>query len=106
MSEVAQDYSGMAHICYSRKSLTFCCSTILFLISDFDTFVCLDDDEGGLSNTTTHILSGASRDNTSSSPHPPISSSQDWLSVKRRSHSFTSGSFTVNNLNDVPIHDL
>ncbi|XP_026211055.1 uncharacterized protein LOC113158924 isoform X3 [Anabas testudineus] len=52
---------------------------------------CCDDDEGSLNQTTTHRLSGASRDNTS--PHSPTSGSQDWLSVKRRSHSFTSATY-------------
>lgn len=37
----------------------------------------------------THRLSGTT--NTSSSPDFPVSSSQQWLTNKRRSHSFTSG---------------
>ncbi|XP_059215398.1 uncharacterized protein LOC131993482 [Centropristis striata] len=51
------------------------------------------DDEDSLKQTVTHCLPGASRDNTSSSPHSPVSSGQDWLSNKRRSHSFTSATF-------------
>nr|XP_033469138.1 spectrin beta chain, non-erythrocytic 5 isoform X5 [Epinephelus lanceolatus] len=54
---------------------------------------CCDDDEDSLKQTVTHRLSGASRDNTSPSPHSPVSSGQDWLSTKRRSHSFTSATF-------------
>ncbi|XP_041803637.1 uncharacterized protein LOC121613964 isoform X2 [Chelmon rostratus] len=54
---------------------------------------CCDDDEGSLKQTVTHRLSGPSRDNTSSSPLSPVSSSHDWLSNKRRSHSFTSATF-------------
>lgn len=77
----------------------------MFLISGFNIFVCLDDDEGNLKQTATHRPSEASRDNTSFSPHSPISSSQDLLSIKRRSHSFTSGSFAVINLNDLSKHD-
>lgn len=46
----------------------------------------------------TQRLSEAS--NTSPSPHSPVSSGHDWLSNKRRSHSFTSGFFAVINLND------
>ncbi|XP_031727403.1 uncharacterized protein mymx isoform X1 [Anarrhichthys ocellatus] len=53
----------------------------------------VDDDEDSLKQTVTHRLSGASRDNTSSSPYSPISSSEDWLGHKRRSHSFTSATF-------------
>ncbi|XP_038593334.1 uncharacterized protein LOC119917207 isoform X3 [Micropterus salmoides] len=53
-----------------------------------------DDDLGSFKQTMTHRLSGASRDNTSPPPpHSPVSSSQDWLSNKRRSHSFTSATF-------------
>ncbi|XP_068581389.1 uncharacterized protein [Cebidichthys violaceus] len=52
-----------------------------------------DDDEDSLKQTVTHRLSGASRDNTSSSPYSPISSGEDWLGNKRRSHSFTSATF-------------
>ncbi|XP_031139979.1 uncharacterized protein LOC116039359 isoform X2 [Sander lucioperca] len=54
---------------------------------------CCDDEEDSLKQTMTYRLSGASRDNTSSSPRSPVSSSQDWLSNKRRSHSFTSATF-------------
>ncbi|XP_044070790.1 uncharacterized protein LOC122884657 isoform X3 [Siniperca chuatsi] len=54
---------------------------------------CCDDDEGSFKQTMTHRLSGASRDNTSSPPHSPVSSGQDWLSNKHRSHSFTSATF-------------
>ncbi|XP_042358037.1 uncharacterized protein LOC121954542 isoform X2 [Plectropomus leopardus] len=54
---------------------------------------CCDEDEDSLKQTVTHRLSGASRVNTSPSPHSPVSSSQDWLSNKRRSHSFTSATF-------------
>ncbi|XP_070772541.1 uncharacterized protein [Enoplosus armatus] len=54
---------------------------------------CCDDDEGSFKQAMTHRLSGASRDNPSSPPHSPVSSSQDWLSIKRRSHSFTSATF-------------
>ncbi|XP_054456577.1 uncharacterized protein LOC129092599 [Anoplopoma fimbria] len=55
-----------------------------------------DDDEDSLKQTLTHRLSGSSRDNTSSStssPLSPVSSCEDWLSNKRRSHSFTSATF-------------
>ncbi|XP_051271507.1 uncharacterized protein LOC127372124 isoform X2 [Dicentrarchus labrax] len=52
-----------------------------------------DDDEGSLKKTMTHRLSGASSINTSSSPHSSVSSGHDWLSNKRRSHSFTSATF-------------
>ncbi|XP_049927094.1 spectrin beta chain, non-erythrocytic 5 isoform X4 [Epinephelus moara] len=54
---------------------------------------CCDDDEDSLKQTVTHRLSGACRNNTSPSPHSPVSSGQDWLSTKRRSHSFTSATF-------------
>ncbi|XP_070697709.1 spectrin beta chain, non-erythrocytic 1 [Pempheris klunzingeri] len=54
---------------------------------------CCDDDDGSLRQTVTHRLSGASSDNTSSPLHSPVSSGQDWLSNKRRSHSFTSSTF-------------
>lgn len=54
---------------------------------------CSDDDKGSLKQTVTHRLSGASTDNTSSSPLSPVSSGHDWLSNKRRSHSFTSATF-------------
>uniref|UniRef100_A0A3B4ZME8 Spectrin beta chain, non-erythrocytic 2-like n=1 Tax=Stegastes partitus TaxID=144197 RepID=A0A3B4ZME8_9TELE len=46
-----------------------------------------DDDEGRLQQTVTHRLSGGFRDNS------PVSSGQDWLSSKRRSHSFTSATY-------------
>ncbi|XP_054874517.1 spectrin beta chain, non-erythrocytic 2 isoform X6 [Amphiprion ocellaris] len=46
-----------------------------------------DDDEGSLQQTVTHRLSGGFRDNS------PVSSGQDWLSSKRRSHSFTSATY-------------
>ncbi|XP_034408319.1 uncharacterized protein LOC117744242 isoform X3 [Cyclopterus lumpus] len=54
-----------------------------------------NDDEDSLKQTVTHRLSqsGASRDTSSSSPHSPVSSGDDWLSSKRRSHSFTSATF-------------
>ncbi|XP_050932499.1 spectrin beta chain, non-erythrocytic 5 isoform X6 [Lates calcarifer] len=51
---------------------------------------CDDDDEGRVKQTVTHRLSGASSDN---SPHSPVFSGQDWLSNKRRSHSFTSAAY-------------
>ncbi|KAG7999958.1 Spectrin beta chain [Nibea albiflora] len=54
---------------------------------------CCDDVEVSLKQTVTHRLSGASRDNMSSSPHSPVSSDHDWFSNKRRSHSFTSATF-------------
>lgn len=54
---------------------------------------CDDDDDGSLMQTVTHRLSARSRDNSSSSPLSPVSSSQDWLSNKRRSHSFTSATY-------------
>ncbi|XP_044229017.1 spectrin beta chain, non-erythrocytic 1 isoform X5 [Thunnus albacares] len=54
---------------------------------------CDDDDDGSLMQTVTHRLSAGSRDNSSSSPLSPVSSSQDWLSNKRRSHSFTSATY-------------
>ncbi|KAF1375939.1 hypothetical protein PFLUV_G00225400 [Perca fluviatilis] len=54
---------------------------------------CCDGEEDSLKQTMTYRLSGASRDNTSSSPRSPVSSGQDWLSNKRRSHSFTSATF-------------
>uniref|UniRef100_A0A3Q1G9E3 Uncharacterized LOC110949300 n=1 Tax=Acanthochromis polyacanthus TaxID=80966 RepID=A0A3Q1G9E3_9TELE len=46
-----------------------------------------DDDEGSLQQTVTHRLSGGFRDNS------PVSSGQDWLSSKHRSHSFTSATY-------------
>ncbi|XP_074531898.1 uncharacterized protein mymx isoform X2 [Halichoeres trimaculatus] len=52
-----------------------------------------DDDEGSLKQTMTHRLSGTSRENTSVSPLSSLCSDQDWLSNKRRSHSFTSATF-------------
>ncbi|GLD56143.1 uncharacterized protein AKAME5_000853000 [Lates japonicus] len=54
---------------------------------------CDDDDEGSVKQTVTHRLSGASSDNSPSSPHSPVFSGQDWLSNKRRSHSFTSAAY-------------
>ncbi|XP_034096924.1 spectrin beta chain, non-erythrocytic 1 isoform X8 [Gymnodraco acuticeps] len=54
---------------------------------------CDDDQEDTLKQSLTHRLSGASRDNTSSSPLSPVSGGEDWLSNKRRSHSFTSATF-------------
>ncbi|XP_039995004.1 uncharacterized protein LOC120796340 isoform X3 [Xiphias gladius] len=54
---------------------------------------CCDDDEGSVKQTMTHRLSGASSNNTPSSPHSPIFSGQEWLSNKRRSHSFTSATY-------------
>ncbi|XP_076599688.1 uncharacterized protein mymx isoform X3 [Chaetodon auriga] len=54
---------------------------------------CSDDDKGSLKQTVTHRLSGASTDNTSSSPLSTVSSGHDWLGNKRRSHSFTSATF-------------
>ncbi|XP_029926849.1 uncharacterized protein mymx isoform X2 [Myripristis murdjan] len=54
---------------------------------------CCDDDFGSLRQTVTQRLSGGSRNNTSLSPHSPVSSGQDWLSNKRRSHSFTSATY-------------
>uniref|UniRef100_A0A665WM16 PH domain-containing protein n=1 Tax=Echeneis naucrates TaxID=173247 RepID=A0A665WM16_ECHNA len=52
-----------------------------------------DGDDGSVEQTVTHRLSGASCDNTPTSPHSPVFSSQDWLSNKRRSHSFTSATY-------------
>ncbi|CAK6951789.1 uncharacterized protein LOC122997103 isoform X4 [Scomber scombrus] len=52
-----------------------------------------DDDGSSMMQTVTHRLSGGSRDNSSSSPLSPVSSGQDWLSNKRRSHSFTSATY-------------
>ncbi|XP_043992149.1 uncharacterized protein LOC122842399 isoform X4 [Gambusia affinis] len=50
-----------------------------------------DDDECSLTHTVTHRLSV---DNTSpSSSHSPATSSQNWLSSKHRSHSFTSATY-------------
>ncbi|XP_029962770.1 uncharacterized protein mymx isoform X3 [Salarias fasciatus] len=57
--------------------------------SDADTCA-LDRDEGSLKETVTHRLSGGFRGNTSPSP---VSCGQDWLSSKRRSHSFTSATY-------------
>ncbi|XP_010787794.1 uncharacterized protein mymx isoform X6 [Notothenia coriiceps] len=54
---------------------------------------CDDDEEDTLKQSLTHRLSGASRDNTASSPLSPVSGGEDWLSNKRRSHSFTSATF-------------
>ncbi|XP_024916830.1 uncharacterized protein mymx isoform X4 [Cynoglossus semilaevis] len=59
---------------------------------------CCGDDEVSTKLTVNHRLSAASTDSTSSSsmsspPHPPSSIGQDWLSNKRRSHSFTSATY-------------
>ncbi|KAM8738079.1 uncharacterized protein mymx isoform 4-T4 [Acanthopagrus schlegelii] len=54
---------------------------------------CCDDDEDDSKQLVTHRLSAASRADTSSSPHSSVSSGDDWLSNKRRSHSFTSATF-------------
>ncbi|XP_041865988.1 spectrin beta chain, non-erythrocytic 1 isoform X3 [Melanotaenia boesemani] len=54
---------------------------------------CCDDDEASLKQTVTHTLPERFKDNTPSSPHPPVFSSQDWLSSKHRSHSFTSATY-------------
>ncbi|KAM4729419.1 uncharacterized protein FYW61_009998 isoform 2-T2 [Anableps anableps] len=60
--------------------------------SSLDPGCCGDnDDECSLVQTVTHRLSV---DNTSpSSSHSPASSSQNWLSSKHRSHSFTSATY-------------
>ncbi|KAM4591138.1 uncharacterized protein mymx isoform 2-T2 [Odontesthes bonariensis] len=50
---------------------------------------CCDDDGGSLMQTVTHRF----RENTPSSPRPPVSSGQEWLSNKHRSHSFTSATY-------------
>ena len=53
----------------------------------------------------THRLSAASSGLTSSSPHSPVFSGQDWLSNKRRSHSFTSGFHLLTSMIcDVPVN--
>ncbi|XP_067381665.1 uncharacterized protein [Channa argus] len=52
-----------------------------------------NDDGGSLKWTMAHRLCEAPKDNTASSPHSPTSSSQDWLSNQRRSHSFTSATY-------------
>ncbi|XP_037322097.2 uncharacterized protein LOC119214430 isoform X1 [Pungitius pungitius] len=52
-----------------------------------------DDDDEEDSLTVTHRLSGASSDATSYSSSSPVSSSEDRLGHKRRSHSFTSATF-------------
>ncbi|XP_030604636.1 uncharacterized protein mymx isoform X3 [Archocentrus centrarchus] len=54
---------------------------------------CRDVDKSSLKQMMTHRLSGGFRDNTASSPHSPLSSTQDWLNSKRRSHSFTSSTY-------------
>lgn len=78
-----------------------------FCLYDFGFCLSIDDDDdGSLMQTVTHRLSAGSRDNSSSSPLSPVSSSQDWLSNKRRSHSFTSGLYIVINLNDLKIHNV
>lgn len=62
------------------------------LISSSDAGCC-DVDKGSLKQMMTHGLSGVFKDNASSSPHSPLCSGQDWLSSKRRSHSFTSSTY-------------
>ncbi|XP_005742477.1 uncharacterized protein mymx isoform X4 [Pundamilia nyererei] len=62
------------------------------LISSSDAGCC-DVDKGSLKQMMTHRLSGGFKDNASSSPHSPLCSGQDWLSSKRRSHSFTSSTY-------------
>ncbi|XP_068183911.1 spectrin beta chain, non-erythrocytic 1 isoform X2 [Antennarius striatus] len=62
-------------------------------VSSSDGGFCDDDGEGRLNQTMTNRLSGAYRDNASPSPHPHVSSSQEELSNKHRSHSFTSATF-------------
>ncbi|KAF0027284.1 hypothetical protein F2P81_020025 [Scophthalmus maximus] len=52
-----------------------------------------DDDEGSAKQTMIHRLSGASSDNTSPPPHSSLFGGQEWLSNKRRSHSFTSATY-------------
>ncbi|XP_047207106.1 uncharacterized protein LOC124858867 isoform X3 [Girardinichthys multiradiatus] len=60
-------------------------------ISSLDPGCCDDDDECSLSHTVTHRLSA---DNTSPSSFiSPAFSSQNWLSSKHRSHSFTSATY-------------
>ncbi|XP_047459002.1 uncharacterized protein LOC125018769 isoform X3 [Mugil cephalus] len=59
-------------------------------ISSSDAARCDDDCS---KQAMTHRLSGGLRDDTSSSPHSPVFSGQDWLSSKRRSHSFTSATY-------------
>ncbi|XP_069394665.1 spectrin beta chain, non-erythrocytic 5 isoform X7 [Paralichthys olivaceus] len=54
---------------------------------------CCDDDEDRAKQTMTHRQSTTSSSITSSSPHSPVFSGQDWLSNKRRSHSFTSATY-------------
>ncbi|XP_028279297.1 uncharacterized protein mymx isoform X3 [Parambassis ranga] len=54
---------------------------------------CCEYDDGSLRQTVTHRLSGGFRHCASLSPHSPVSSGQDWLSNKRRSHSFTSATY-------------
>uniref|UniRef100_A0A3Q3MIK4 Uncharacterized LOC113131773 n=1 Tax=Mastacembelus armatus TaxID=205130 RepID=A0A3Q3MIK4_9TELE len=51
------------------------------------------DDKDISKQMMAHSLSGALRHITSSSPHSPESSGQDWLINKRRSHSFTSATY-------------
>ncbi|XP_015235074.1 PREDICTED: uncharacterized protein LOC107087815 isoform X3 [Cyprinodon variegatus] len=52
---------------------------------------CYDDEECGLTQTVTHRLSAETK--SPSSSHSPASSSQNWLSSKHRSHSFTSATY-------------
>ncbi|XP_034538370.1 uncharacterized protein LOC117811970 [Notolabrus celidotus] len=52
-----------------------------------------DGDEGSVKQAMSHRLSDTTRENTSVSPRSPVCSDQDWLSNKRRSHSFTSATF-------------
>lgn len=52
-----------------------------------------DDDDSSSKQTVTQRLSGGYTDNTSASPHSHLPSGQDWLSSKRRSHSFTSATY-------------
>ncbi|XP_069546160.1 uncharacterized protein [Brachyistius frenatus] len=65
----------------------------LSTVSSSDAGCCDDDDVGGSKQAMTHRLSGGLRDDTPSSPHSSVFNSQDWLSSKRRSHSFTSATY-------------
>ncbi|KAM9727031.1 uncharacterized protein mymx isoform 1-T1 [Menidia menidia] len=47
---------------------------------------CCDDDGGSLTQTVTHRFG-------ENSPHLPLSSGEEWLSNKHRSHSFTSATY-------------
>ncbi|XP_028324482.1 uncharacterized protein mymx isoform X2 [Gouania willdenowi] len=63
---------------------------IVVLTREFSHMTQSDDDEGSLKHTVTQRLSGGLKDICS----PPLAScGQDWLSTKRRSHSFTSATF-------------